>query len=572
MKLRDYQQASVDAVLQHFRQSNEAAVLVLPTGAGKSIVIAELARLARHPILVLAHVKELVEQNHQKFKDYGFESGVFAAGLGRKESDWPVTFASVQSISRNLDQFKGFYSLVIVDECHRIGDDSDSQYQQVIVHVKQTNPALKVLGLTATPYRLDKGWIYQHHYYGFVRSEHPTPFKKCIYELPMRQLVKNGYLTPPVVIDAPAARYQFDELPDAYTEAQLDQFLSQCPRVTQAICQQLLQLAERREGAMIFASTVLHAKEIAGYLPSLNTAVITGQTPSAERDELIQAFKAKKLKFLVNVSVLTTGFDAPHVDLIAILRRTASVSLYQQIVGRGLRLAPQKEDCLVVDYAGNNYDIYQPEIGTKRPHPESSPVQVPCPQCNFANLFWGITDADGDIVEHYGRRCQGLVRSDTNEPIQCNYRFRFKQCARCNAENDIAARQCHQCGHMLIDPDQQLKDALQLRDRKVLRCSGLSVMLNGNKVKLSYHDEDGATISETFDFQYEKRKVAFNQIFKRKSDGSNFEFKTCEQVEADISRVTPPDFVIAKQEKRYWKIEHRIFDYQGPYRKANHEN
>ncbi|MDO6684204.1 MULTISPECIES: DEAD/DEAH box helicase [unclassified Agarivorans] len=573
LQLRDYQQASVDSVLAHFRQSDDAAVVVLPTGAGKSIVIAELARLAKHPILVLAHVKELVEQNQSKFTTYGFESGVFAAGLGLKQNQYSVTFASVQSLSRNLDQFLGYYSLVVIDECHRVNDDSDSQYQVIINHLKQQNPQLKVLGLTATPYRLDKGWIYQQHYHGYARGNENAWFKKCIYELPLRHLISKGYLTQPLLVDAPAARYQFDELPTQYSEAQLDQFLAGCPRVTQAICKQLVQLAEDRKGVMVFAATVKHAQEIAHYLPEDQTAVVTAETPNQQRDSLIEQFKRQQLKFLVNVSVLTTGFDAPHVDLIAILRRTASVSLYQQIAGRGLRLYEGKSDCLIVDYAGNNYDLYQPEIGETKPNPNSTLVQVSCPQCEFANMFWGITDKDGDILEHYGRRCQGLVEdpSDQTKQVQCSYRYKYKQCSQCNAENDIAARQCHSCGFQLIDPDNQLKDALQLKDRKVLRCSGMSASCEGDKLKLIYHDEDGAELSEHFNFAYSKAKQQFNALFSRRVEGESKTITSAEQAEQLLQKIVAPDFVIAKKLKHYWQVEHRIFDYQGHYRKANQQ-
>ncbi|TCI01713.1 DEAD/DEAH box helicase [Corallincola luteus] len=571
MQLRDYQQAAVDAVLTHFRKTDDAAVIVLPTGAGKSIVIAELARLARFPILVLAHVKELVEQNHAKFQAYGFDGGIFSAGLGRKESQHAVTFASVQSLSRNLQQFSGYYSLLIVDECHRISEESESQYQQVISHLRQQNPQLKVLGLTATPYRLDKGWIYQQHHHGYVRTDQSVPFKKCVYELPLRHLISRGYLTPPTVIDAPAARYQFDELPKEYTEAELDLFLARCPRVTKAICEQLLVLAEQRRGVMVFAASVNHALEISRYLPNAETAVITGATPGKQRDLLIEQFKQQQLKFLINVAVLTTGFDAPHVDLIAILRRTASVSLYQQIVGRGLRLYDGKDDCLVIDYAGNNYDLHQPEIGIPRPNPNSELVQVLCPECGYGNLFWGLKDADGDVIEHYGRRCQGLVNdpADTEQQIQCGFRYQYKECPQCNAQNDIAARQCHDCGAQLIDADNLLRQALQLKDRKVLRCAGISAQADGELLTLIYHDEDGVELKERFDFASAGQRKKFNELFCRRVTAKPQPLAAAVEVVDQIADLVAPDFVIARQQKKFWKIEHRIFNYQGPYRKAH---
>lgn len=138
---------------------------------------------------------------------------------------------------------------------------------------------------------------------------------------------------------------------------------------------------------------------------------------------LFPVFKQQQLRYMVNVAVLTTGFDAPHVDLIAILRPTESVSLYQQIVGRGLRLFAGKTECLILDYAGNPHDLYLPEVGTKKPNPNSKPVQVFCPICQFANTFWGIVDADGDIIEHYGRRCQGWELNEQGKNNSVNFVF-----------------------------------------------------------------------------------------------------------------------------------------------------
>ena len=574
-KLRSYQEEAVQATLKHFRRQNEAAVIVLPTGAGKSLVIAELARLARKKILVLAHVKELVEQNHAKYQSYGLRGGIYSAGLKLKESQYQVTFASVQSVSRNLQDFATEHSLIIVDECHRVSEDNNSQYQQIFSQLQEYNPELKILGLTATPYRMGMGWIYRYHYRGFCRADKDRPFSHCIYELPLQYMIRHGYLTEPRMIDAPIAQYDFSALQanssGSYNEQEVNQLLVNHPRVTRSICDQVMELAESRKGIMIFAATVNHAKEIAGYLPPEETALITGATPNAERDQLIQRFKARKIKYLVNVAVLTTGFDAPHVDFIAILRPTQSVSLFQQIVGRGLRLAENKKDCLIMDYAGNGFDIFYPEVGQPKPDSKSVPVQVFCPACEFANIFWGKTDDEGAIMEHYGRRCQGTTEQEDGRIRQCDFRFRFKECPVCNAENDIAARRCHQCDHAIIDPDDQLKAALKLKDALVIRCAGISMTEANKKLKVIYHDEHGEELSETYDIANPKQRNRFNQLFGKRFAQSSQPFSFSEL--SEILRVshlfTAPDFVIARKSGHFWKIQERIFDYQGNYRKAN---
>lgn len=520
--LRPYQQEAVSATLAYFQQHQHPALIVLPTGAGKSLVIVELARLARGRVLVLAHVKELVEQNHAKYCAWGLEADIFAAGLNQRRSEGKVVFGSVQSVARNLSAFTHF-SLLIIDECHRISDDDDSQYQQIITHLRAQNPALRLLGLTATPYRLGKGWTYQYHYHGMIRGDEQCLFRDCIYELPLRYMIKHGFLVPPQLLDMPVVQYDFSRLAlqphGLFSEAELNRELKRQQRVTPQIISQIVTYGAERKGVMIFAATVEHAREIHGLLPSGKAAFISGETPAAERDALIDAFKQQQLHYLVNVEVLTTGFNAPHVDVIAILRPTESVSLYQQIVGRGLRLSPGKTDCLILDYAGNPHDLYMPEVGSHKPHSGSQPVQVLCPQCGFANLFWGKTTPEGDIVEHYGRRCQGYEEDEGSVREQCDYRFRFKVCPEYGAENDIAARRCHQCDHIMVDPDDMLKAALTLKDVLVLRCSGMQMTAGqdekGEWLKITYVDEDGADVSERFRLHTPAQRRVFTQQFLR---------------------------------------------------------
>ncbi|NLU98915.1 ATP-dependent helicase [Marinomonas sp. UCMA 3892] len=578
-QLRDYQIQAVEASLDHFRSSNDPAVIVLPTGAGKSLVIAELSRLAKGRVVCLAHVKELVEQNHAKFLATGSSAGIFSAGLSQKTSTEKTTFASIQSLSASFVDFNEPVSLIIIDECHRVGMEESGQYNKTIEHFRALNPKVKILGLTATPYRLGSGWIYQNHYHGYTRACTNSLFKKCIFELPLQHMVKKGYLTPPIHYDAAIAHYDFSLLTESLDGEQntddiaLNELIHKHPRVTKAVTEQILQLSQDRQGVMIFAATIDHAKEIASYLPADKTALITGKTKLKQRDSLIAAFKAKEIKYLVNVSVLTTGFDAPHVDVIAILRPTQSISLFQQIVGRGLRLCPGKKDCLVLDYTNNGYNIFQPEIGEKRPTQDSVAVQIHCPACDFANTFWGRKDAEGNILEHFGRRCHGLLENEQGEEQQCSYRFRFKRCPYCNEENDIAARQCQHCAEKLIDPDDLLRSALNLKNNKVLRCSGITPELNikEKSIKIIYHDEDGLTLSETFRFNFKKSRQTFNDLFARRiANGSqSIQFDKIEEIERFLPYLPTPDFVIAKKQKQHWQVTERLFDYQGPYRKAN---
>jgi DNA repair protein RadD len=215
---------------------------------------------------------------------------------------------------------------------------------------------------------------------------------------------------------------------------------------------------------------------------------VTGETPKKEREAILAAFKAQKIKYIVNVSVLTTGFDATHVDVIAMMRATESVGLMQQIIGRGLRLHEGKKDCLVLDYAENierhcpDGDIFDPTIESKKSKSDAENLECICSTCETGNVFrmrpnpdgYRISrdgyflDLDGNKVEgefghipaHFGRRCTA-VHLLGNELRQCSGRWTFKQCQKCEAENDIAARYCHACDHELVDPNEKLRLAFE---------------------------------------------------------------------------------------------------------------
>ncbi|WP_456269711.1 DEAD/DEAH box helicase [Kushneria sp. AK178] len=590
-QLRPYQKEAVERVVGHFRQSDDPAVVVLPTGSGKSLVIAELARIARGRVLVLAHVRELVAQNHAKYEAYGLSADVFSAGLGRRDSQRQVVFGSVQSVINALDEFDdGRFTLLVIDECHRVAPMVDAgaenkrrqqpgSYQRVIDHLRAARPDLKVLGLTATPYRLGQGFIYHRHYHGMVRGPETSFFRDCVFEQPLRVMVKQGYLAEPRRIDAAVARYDFSQLSPRssgqYAESDLNRVVSG-NRATPVIIEDVMAHAHDRQGVMIFAATVAHAEEIMGYLPEGQAALVTGTTAGRERERLIEAFKAREIQYLVNVAVLTTGFDAPHVDLIAILRPTESVGLYQQIVGRGLRLSPGKTECLVLDYAGNPWALYGPEIDTPRPDSDSEPVQVECPECGFANIFWGKRDGEL-VIEHFGRRCQGLVEDEQGSRVQCDFRFRYKVCEQCGTQNDIAARRCRHCQEQLIDADDKLRDALKLKDALVLRVSGMMLeeSVNGRgmaRLKVTYVDEDGATLPEWYALETSAQRTAFYHAWLKqhlRAPGVGWRPTTIREVIASRERLRHPDFVVGRKVGRYWQVRERLFDHEGRYRRAD---
>ena len=570
--LRPYQQDSVNATIDYFRRHDTPAVLALSTGSGKSLIIAELARIARGRVLVLAHVKELVEQNHQKYESYDLRASIFSAGLGRKETDQQVVFASVQSIVNSLDSFTEPFSLLVIDECHRVPEDKDSSYQRVISHLQSINPKLKILGLTATPYRLGLGWIYQYHTRGQVRSESPRFFRDCIFDLPIRFLLEEKYLTKPKVMDMAVLGYDFSNLKASssghYRESELDQVIKDAKRATPLIIKQVIETAKDRRGVMIFASTVNHAQEIMGYLVNENAALVIGDTPLIERDRIINDFKAQKIKYLVNVSVLTTGFDAPHVDLIAILRPTESMSLYQQIVGRGLRLFDGKDDCLVMEFAGNCYDLYQPEVGEPRPDSNSEIVTIPCPACGFNNNFWGKVDSEGFVIEHYGRQCQGYSEDESGEREHCGYRFRAKICEMCGADNDIAARRCHECDHQLVDPDKKLREAMQLKDAMIIQCVDMRLAASKNKfnkpqLKVTYVGDTGVELHEYWQLTNKTQKRTFiNRFIKQHLIDRHRPFTDTAptKVVNNGHRLQAPEIVIARKNGRFWAIRDKLFN------------
>lgn len=501
MTLRPYQHRLVIAAIEYMLRSKEPFVIDAVTGSGKSHVIAAVAadihaRTGKR-ILCLAPSAELVRQNREKFTATGAKASTFSASAGGKETRHPVVFGSPLTVRNQVRRFKDDYALVIVDECHGI----TPTVQRIIAEMREGNPNLRVMGLTATPYRLGSGYIYVEepdgHRHGEDKARDPY-FGKCVERVEARELIDQGFLTQPVIGAILAEKYDTAGLTlnsrGQFDAADVDKAYHGQGRKTAAIVADVIEQARGRRGVMFFAATVQHAREVLASLPAELSALVTGETSQAKRANILAAFKAQEIKYIVNVSVLTTGFDAPHVDVIAILRKTESVGLLQQIIGRGLRIYPDKADCLILDYTTNleehcpDGDLFAPVIRAGKAPGTPGGVAAICPECGYENEFtirpevadagYEISDdgycldLDGLPVEtefgpmpaHFGRRCLGQVRNVEKQKYErCGYRWTGKDCPKCHELNDIAARYCSACKCELVDPNKKLAASFRMR-------------------------------------------------------------------------------------------------------------
>lgn len=394
MKLRNYQQAALNAAYDHLRTRDDNPCVVIPTGGGKTPVIAQLCRdaveLWNGRVLVLAHVKELLEQSAETLRrcSPNLRVGVYSAGLKRRDTDEPVIVAGIQSVYKKACELDAF-DLILVDEAHLLPPDGEGMYQTFLADARTINPRVRLIGLTATPYRLKSGLL----------CGPENLLNHICFEIGVKELIVQGYLSP-LKTKSGKRKAEYSSLhvrQGEFISSEVEALVDTSELVS-AACREIATITPERRSVLIFAASVAHAQHIQTMLQPLvsdDCAVITGETPATVRDELIARFKGKSvaanlfgdkkphLKYLINVNVLTTGFDAPNVDCVVLLRPTASPGLYYQMVGRGFRLHPGKSDCLVLDY-GDNILRHGPVdaiqvVERKTPRGEA-PAKV-CPNC-----------------------------------------------------------------------------------------------------------------------------------------------------------------------------------------------
>lgn len=361
IRLRPYQQNAVEAVYRYLRDHDDNPCVVIPTAGGKTPVMATMCRDAvlqwNGRVLILAHVKELLEQAADKLWTICPEVrfGVYSAGLRRRDTEHAVIIAGIQSVYKRACELDAF-DLVIVDEAHMIPPAGEGMYRQFLADAKVVNPRLRTIGLTATPFRLRSGMI----------CGPENILNAVCYEIGVKELIRDGYLCP-LVTKAGIHKADTSTLHVRAGEFMADEVenLMDSDELVEAACQEIVEYTQDRQAVLLFASGIKHAEHIQRVIQEKHgheCGFVSGKTPANERDVLLARFRnapsdslfgRKPLKYLVNVNVLTTGFDAPNIDCVAIVRPTMSPGLWYQMVGRGFRLHPGKTNCLVLDFGGN---------------------------------------------------------------------------------------------------------------------------------------------------------------------------------------------------------------------------
>lgn len=354
LDLRPYQRAAIDGLYDYWAaKKGDNPLIIAPTGSGKSLIIAHLVKDAMSfpgtRVLMLTHVKELLEQNCAELLNLypSADVGFYSASLKRKTLRHAITFAGIQSIHKKAFQMVPPPDLVIVDECHLIPRNESTRYKKFLSDLKIANPGVKIVGLTATPYRLDSGWLHKGE--GAI-------FDGIAYDIPVADLMEQGFLAP-VVSKSGARKIDLSEVGHRggeFIESELAKAASD-PELVRETVAEIVEYGADRKAWLIFACGVIHANMLRDEFEAhgIEAHVVTGGDGMTERTDKIERFRRGEFKCLINVNVLTTGFNVPHVDLIGIVRATESAGLYVQIVGRGTRLAPGKQDCLVLDYGEN---------------------------------------------------------------------------------------------------------------------------------------------------------------------------------------------------------------------------
>ncbi len=343
--LRHYQEEAVSSSVAFLRRTKPGnGICICPTGSGKSLILANIIHRLDGPALVFQPSKEILEQNVAKMESYGYRPGIYSASIGRRQVR-DITFATIGSVKNVPEMFREF-PYILIDECHFV-NAKGGMYRDFLNNLENA----RVLGLTATPYRLASNSFGSE--LRFLTRTRPRIFKEVVYYCQNSTLFDAGYL----------ARLEYREMPGfdrgrlrtnstgaEFDDASVRKYFSESGFI-QKTCDIVKQVQFTRRNCLVFTRFIEESEYLVSRIPQ--SAIVTGETPKRERERILSAFKAGEIKVVTNVGVLTTGFDFPELETVILARPTMSLGLYYQMIGRGIRPHENKRSCLVVDLCGN---------------------------------------------------------------------------------------------------------------------------------------------------------------------------------------------------------------------------
>lgn len=427
--LRDYQKEAISALYSWLETNNGNALLVLPTGSGKSLIQAKIFEDAlcwpNQRVLSITHVRELISQNFSQLLKLWPEApaGIYCSGLDKKQSNHPITFASIQSIYKKIEEI-GWRDLIVIDECHLVGDHDKTMYRTFLNGMKTINPNVRIIGLSATPFRLKSGYLHEGE---------GALFSDIAFEITLSKLIKEGFLSP-LTSKAAVTQGNTKGMSIKAGEFAIKEVITEFDReeLTTAAVNEMMQYGHDRKTWLIFCVSIEHAQHICDALNEngINCETISEKTPAGERARILADFKDGRIRAVTNVAVLTTGLDVPSIDLLVLLRPTMSPGLLIQMCGRAMRLSPGKENGLILDLGGNferhgPITHIKPKNGIRKNEQKKGKT---CPKCrevcpiqSMECITCGyIFEGQPLVVKHAKRASHAEVMSDapviSNQP------------------------------------------------------------------------------------------------------------------------------------------------------------
>lgn len=410
LELYDYQQSCVDALFAFLKETknkeNNNPLIQVPTGGGKSLIQAHIIKkiLSHMPmasVLCLCHATEIIKQNYDEYVSYtrNGNAGIYCGKLKRKDNT-PILFSSIQSIAKS-ELYKNRVDILMIDEAHLCNNKMAGQYRLFIKKLKENNPALRTIGMTATPWRMDGGCL--------IQGDNKL-FNAIVYRITIKDLIERKRLTTIVtpgldqVSKVDYSSLKINKIKNDFTTSSASEAVLLS---IDSIVPEFNHILEGRKHVLVFCPSIAVCEKVRDMLEEVGEkcALFTGKTSEKERNVLKQKLFTGEVRYLISVDALTTGFNVKNIDGLVSLRPTKSSSLWIQILGRGMRVFPNKKDCILLDY-GENISRHGP-------------------------------------VENIEAPPQKVKRSSLNGEL-----LYVKNCPRCEMEMAMSCRSCPHCGFL----------------------------------------------------------------------------------------------------------------------------